>query len=1718
MIKKLLAFACCVAPFGGAVAGVTIIDPATTPGANQMENPFVVSTGDYARVVSGGGLVLDAGMTVGSLYVGQNSTEPVSPAGEVFIETTAANNYTIRSDGNVSITSMLEVLSGHSLGIAAKTDGGTISNVSVGAIDAAGSLVMQDVGTLATGTITTNNNLDLTANAFTVTGNVNSNGGNTTIDVANAFTITNSFINNGGAQTEIGAGSVSVGSLQNQNGSVKIESGGAITSSGNFENFGAGTTIDITGTNMVVGGTMQNNTGSTMTLNLDSLRINGGAGDNASFVNKGDLEINVSGETRLANGFDLSTMGTANSFSLTTGTLVLGGGADSLSQVFENNKLTSFKLIVNDGDITANNITNGADNPAANMTMAIGGDIVATTIQNNGDKLNISTIENSDGNIQIGNVGGTSISGVAASTTTIVADGTLSATGAVSNNGTMTLNGNEIELVSVSNAGTLTIASQTDSTGQIHLSGGVNNSAGTTNINARQIAIDGIVETTGGTTTVRGSDANNGASVVVGGIKASGGVTNLDALIGGATISGDLLATNGAFNVGPNIHELNVNGGTQISGDLTFSGTNATGAGNVNVANSGNTRFVLTSNNPISITGNVVAQDAAIARTGTLVANVIEVGGDVTVANKGNIAFGDSNSGTLAIGGDVTANNGGTIEIYSDATTLNSLSGNGKFIMHGDSVSATTGTITASNGIWYDGTNPAAGMIINDTDAFTLQTQAQDVTVTGGMSIADGILNIISAKDATISGDVGVSSDSGVLNVTANAGAVQFNNEISATDGGAVTVNGLTVTTAAITVDEDSSVSLGGAGSNSVTTNGLVSNAGDLDVIGKQVTMASLVSTDGTTDITATTNALQIASVDVSGGLVNLQGTAINSTSMSLSGGTTKLSSGTITVDDDIDVSNGDLNQGGSVGVMILNNGGTLAVDNLTVGGKLVVDGNSVIYNITNDATFSDGIDGNAGTATINADVITVGGAIVNAANLTLNTGDDLSLGVVQNTGALVLNTTNGTITATSLSNTAGTTTITSDDMTLTGALTASGILYQNYADALGAGDINITPTDYTLTAPTMTVGGIRQNGASAMTIVSDDVTVNGNIVANDLRVEATTAGNWLDVDVLGSVSGGVDFVGLKHMHIGGNYTYDDNSMLHAAVLANPGAYNYWSTVSLADDNTYGQITNAATNAAPIISVDGNFVYNVSNGGAELSDSPLVNPQIGIDIFDMVDTGTAIWLLHADGPGGLTELADKIRNLNVNFCNADGTRCFKYFDNVIAETAAAGQTEQGLPAYLAVRDIDDDGVTDSIYIVFDSDFGGPVEVFKIQPLVARVDDHTRGEYDAAGGLDDMIDGQLYDTGFYNRVPIEAIPVAFGGTNLEQLGTELYNRMERYTENRVGTPLARFSRLVEPNEIQQVMGAIALDEHVTFRDMEDRMLDEFIWNRHRSLKKAWVDVDYGLFYQNIGNGGHSDGDRFSITGGFDWQHNSTLILGLAAHVAHTAADNTDTIDLTYTPESPTTGRVHTDVADTKIGVGAYLMKTLGTKARVYGNGFLDLHFIDISREQTFMANIDGSATAFSIISEWGLLHDWLNQYIVGNLYARVGYNFGFSVHENAGGAEYMHLKYDDYAIFTPGYSLIAQKRIYPTSWFQIRPYASIGVEYDVLGSPNVAEFKFGPAKGYREYDIEIDPLWANIGGGVELLSATGFQLGLDYRYQYNDDIQLHKLKLSLSYRF
>lgn len=756
---------------------------------------------------------------------------------------------------------------------------------------------------------------------------------------------------------------------------------------------------------------------------------------------------------------------------------------------------------------------------------------------------------------------------------------------------------------------------------------------------------------------------------------------------------------------------------------------------------------------------------------------------------------------------------------------------------------------------------------------------------------------------------------------------------------------------------------------------------------------------------------------------------------------------------------------------------------------------------------------------------IHIGGNLSNTGNAVLG-GTSVEIdGDVSNSGTLSIkhaDVETGAFAANSLTNVSGTTEIWAKDINISGALSVHDGMLELASNgtegSITIGSVYSNGGSFRSTAQTTDItGGIKQLGGS-LAFYSSDVTVGGDITATDLLFQANADGA-LNINISGSVFGNTDFINLDKMTIGGDYIFDDNSRI-AANIHEKSLSEYWATVKL---NEYGELIgfeNIGNNPEPLISVNGEFIYNPSESLGDLSGTgtkpgqgALQEGQIGINLTDIVDQGTAIWFLKAEN--GLVEMdfAEKIRNLNVNFCNADGTICFNYLD---ALNPNNGDNED-LPAYIATRDTDGDGIPDSLYVVFNPEYGGPVEVFKIQPIVARVLDHTYGEYVSAGALDNMIAGQLLNKKFYNDTPVEVITHMFDNSNLETMSDELYKRMEYYNTTKDGTALARFSRLFQAREAEQLLGTMVLNEHASFRSFEDRMLDEFIWNRNRDLKKAWLDIDFGFFNQKASDDKDVDGERFSVSGGFDWQTSETTILGVTGRISHTSGSNFDEMDLSY-GDYKAKGRVDINVADTNFALGGYMMKTLGDKTRLYGNAFLDLHLFGVDRQQNYVSSIDGSGTAFSLISEWGLMHDLLNQYIVGNAYARIGYNMGLDVAEKASGDNYMDFRTDSYMILTPGYSLVAQKRIYPSSWFQIRPYASVGVEYDVLGAPDFVDYKFAVAHDYTKYDVELDPLWANAGAGIEFVSAVGLQFGIDYRYQYNSVLQLHNIKISGSYRF
>lgn len=1651
----------------------------TLNGLDGSTDSIVVKDGN-GIVVQGGGINLG-----GKIYVGVDDLGAAT--NQLYVETGTDVPFNIVSGGNITATGV-DIRAGRDLSIG----GSAVIDVTLGEIINLGKLNVYNINSITTDDINNSGTASFTGNEMH-SASITNHLGNMSFDFGSEFGF-NDLVNYSAGTVTVDAGNIDGNSIQNNSGSMLIEAGGGIELSGNLEN--SGTLMEIDAGGITVVGTMKNdNNAGAMIIRAVGLEIQGGNGSNPSFVNAGNFTGVITNNSYFEYGVNLSRMNTTNTFSLDTGALNFGTEYGDLFS----NKLNSLVLNVRNSGLDINtDLVNGVGNSSANFNLTA---VAAkfNSIENIGDLLKIKSTGSAatDGITIVNNV--TTNSG---SNTVLESSKVLKIGGALVNNGTTTLNGESIDLYSVvNNLGTLKILAPTSSNGSVNIASNVTNNNGTLNIEGREIDIDGAMVNVNGVTNIRGSDASAG-SVEIGSINVQGGTLNIDALIGSVAVDSGIDTSGGQLVFGSNTYDITAGNSINIDGDLYLtSQVNSNNNGDLYLTGSGARNVVLKSvGGNITIDGNVEATVNDAVRSALIDATIISVGGDVMTANRGRLIFGDTLATHLNVTGGLISNNGGLIDLDVADVEVGSLSGNGKFIVRSNTIEAINNgddTIDITRGIWFDGSDPTTGMVVKDTNDLTLVASGTgaDISVANGIAVGTGNKLTLTAND-----DInvyGIVTTDGTIDVNA-LGDVLFANGI--TNTGIMTIDGATVNLNDVTNSGSFALNSG-----DYATVGDITNSGTATFDANKLIAALIVNTAGVMDIDVDTT-LTAQGINVSGGALNLSGmNAVTNT------GNT--------------IVTGDFVQGANTGNLNLITGLndlTFAMKGMDVSGDFTADAGHVEYRA--DQNFK--IDGDV---VVNnpavADFYTEHGSIAmgditNNGSLSLYANSmDLGAIVNDNNGSIYLETTGGIIEVDGLSVNSGEVILTGNtgDLISSGVINLAGGIYHNSSLTRLGGDLVIDDENQTIFASSISAKLIDQ-AWNKLILNTDDLNITGNVSGTDLRIASRNSTDWLNVAVGGSVSGGVDFIGVEKMTIGENYLFDENSKLHAAI-GSPGSKHYWASVSLNNDNTLGQITDdSGSLAEALITVNGKFITNIKQLGFE-GVGALDDGQMGIMLNDIVDQGSAIWLLYADG--GLEEAVDefgnqtqKMRNLYVKFCNADGSLCYNYLDSLGGVTT----DENGLPVYLSVRDHNSDGTKDSLYIVFDPRFGGPIEVFKIQPIVDATDDRTNGEYTSAGALDDMIAGRLHEKGFFNRNPIETIPIIFEGTNREEMARELYDRMEQYQIDRDGTGLARFSRLFQPREIEQIVGSVALNEHTNFRDFEDRMLDEFIWNRHRELKKAWVDVDFGMFTQNSKDGKHIDGDRFSVAAGVDWKQSETLLLGVTARVSYSSSNDFDDIDLGYMPNQSIRGRVDMDVANTNVGLGVYLMNILNEKLRFYGNGYLDLHWLDVSRDQTYVDHIDGTGTAFSFMTEWGLMHDWLNQYIVGNVYARAGYNFGFSVTEKVNGSEYMKLESDGYLVLTPGYSLIAQKRIYPSAWFQMRPYLSVGVEYDVLGNPDTAQYKFASANKFTDYDVEIDPLWANGGGGIEFLSATGLQIGLDYRYQYNSDIQMHKIKLSGSYRF
>ena len=1691
----------------------------STGGADWQAAWDTLSTGGNIIVTQGDSIddTSDVGSDYGlnfanNLVVGQSATSGTSGRSLYVIDNANNSNvFSIQTVRDVSVGTLLQVLNSWDLAIGSPVfaDGITNASVTVGNIDIqdASSLTLQNLKSVSvsgTTDIASGARLDMQSVGAVGMGDVDAYGvfnvGVVQLDQTGGAKTTGDF-SVGGLYLASGAnisaaGDINVaGTLQNVSvaSSVDIVSGGNIFVAGNLENSGANMTIG-NGV-LTVNGVMKNDyiDGSLVLAGLQSWQV-GQTGNPQQFVNSADFEANVVGLTNLTGGLNLSGMSDSNIFFLKTGQIDLG----SNKNIF--NKSGNFTLQVTGGNLNLATVTNESD--AARLKLSASGTLSASYIFDQAVVANgsdVKTMDISAGVINLLNLdaSATVVQVGSGANVSITAGDSLTTNGAVSNTGTLLLGGNTLNTGVISNAGGLIAKG-----GSVTVNA-ISNNSGSVSLGANNVIVtNNLTNSNGGVFDIAANTVSGGDIDVLGGV-VSVNASSLDVLQ-------DINVNGGALN----INVANVTANTGINAGNVVLGTVD------NVANGTNLlakSVVLSTDGSADINmGSLSALDYGF--TAQFVSNDIDVQGDVYVSDDNTVIFGDENATAtsgLNITGNMTVKSGANVDIYSYTTGVGSLSNSGLITAYGNSIVATgAGGIDIAGSVGFNNSSSGAGLSVVGPSLFVLQSTYS------GADVNIGAVNVDTDKKlyldsllggVSVAGTVDVAAD-GLLQINTKPYDVNDNNVALANVGGKIDNTGTVSITAGKVLLQD-----------------VINNAKAVTnvFVGTSVSAKSITNS-GALKIAYVDLGSAINSLNVSGNIINNAGTMdllakdITAAAISVNGGNLLLHvPNSLNVTDMIYV-NGSVNQGGAAGALNLVGGSddtetaqySVFANDFSVTGDFIADADIVSYNIDNNVSI-------AGDITVESDATVVFDVmnkfsvndLFNYGDTTINADGDegfIISGVIENaSGVLDLDSGAGYVSA-------GSVTVSGGNIILDGAgITTDGMFK---AGVLGQGteatSVIINADEYVMDLGTLYVDGISQKSGS-LTINSSDVEIWGDVYATDLRFAAYPINNWMQVEISGDVSGNVDFIGLERMHITGDYEFNTNSALHAFVLPyatgeGSTTNNHWADVSLTEDETLGQITNSK-GASALINVNGKFTSDLTlNSFGNINVPFLEDAQIGIDVVDIVDVDTAIWLLYAEQ--GVYNLDANIRNVNVKFCNEDGSICVPYFNNVDPNDP------DGLPAYVSVRDTDGNSIADSLYIVFDNRFGGPVQVFGVQPIVARQASHTRGQYLSAGALDNMVAGQLENKKFFNRTPIELIPTIFKDTNLSMVANELYNRMENYVMEPNGAALTNFASLFENYELEQVAGILSLNEHTAFRSFEDRMVDEFIWNRNRNLKKAWLDTDYGMFYQNTFAGRHTDGNRFSIAGGFDWQESNTLMLGLTGRVSHTSSKLAkDNIDLSYA-NIQQIGQIDTTVSDTNVGLGGYLMKILGEKYRMYGNLMIDVHVFDIQREQTFVDTIDGSGTAFGLTAEFGLLHDILNQYIVGNLYARIGYNFGFDVTEKAAGSDYMHLKSDGYAVLTPGYSLTAQKRIYPSAWFQIRPYASIGIEYDMFGMPDSADYKFATANAYSEYDLALDPLWANIGGGVELLSARGMQFGLDYRYQYNEGLQLHNIKFSGSYRF
>ena len=853
------------------------------------------------------------------------------------------------------------------------------------------------------------------------------------------------------------------------------------------------------------------------------------------------------------------------------------------------------------GNITANeaviSINNLALKANGELNLTKGGTLSAATLQ--AGTLNVGTDD--AGNRTALTLSGTST--IKADATNIRAGETLSIAASTDNklgaldiaaNGTLAMTDGAQATTATGISTASTNPQNVTNAGQINLAGQSTKLTAGNITGSGGITLDGKAELAAASVELSGTASITGGSSVnsTGAVNLSGQTTITDSSLQGSSITlADATVTDGvdgttSLNAGTGVLQIGKGevtldtAGSSITAGSVIIGTDAAEAdAKVELA-----------------AGTMSLGDITINKSGQLVVGMNLGANDKSVTNAGSLSVEGgkiltvsalTSTGTAAIGGAVSA--------------VNDIALSGSVSLNGGSLTSSAGGITLSDVSSMDNATITAADATSGTVTFTGDADDKNVTLKAqNLTIAAGTVNF-GDKGATAK-ETGQITIAGTTTINANAELSLHNHKTASNPdslGAIVNAGNLRIVNTDATA-----VSWSGAGTLELGAGNLY--FGNLTLTSKEAqTINGLVSLKGAGGTLKAAGNLTLKSVSVGkavGNLIEADGDLIVNKIASTDSSVATFKGANVTVD----VSSADSKTFRGIALTATGQQGTVTLNDVVSQGANSVTAAALIVDGTTTLTNADALTLTTGT-TINS------GALLTLAD-SGSSSNTLALMAVSQWGTLDIQA-NVAATATSLTDTAGSSTTVGGTLTVTNAMTVIGNLSVggNLVSANG-----LTATDKTIGGTgTLTVGNHLSLGSGSFggyVVLSSDTSVDGSLGTINTASHKLTIGDSKTMTLTGAeastINGGLDGRGTLALTGEGTVNYTGSGDFAGTVNVSNGILNIGDNgsttttlgelvgMNLSGDGAVNVNANLTTKA---LSMEGTSKLNVSGNGVSMT-------------------------------------------------------------------------------------------------------------------------------------------------------------------------------------------------------------------------------------------------------------------------------------------------------------------------------------------------------------------------------------------------------------------------------------------------------------------------------------------------------------------------------------